>query len=66
MFQPAETLNLKKDGNSQLGWVTGADHRSKDRNDVIILKNHEAYSQDDVLGETSSEEEDHLHEEWRT
>jgi ATP-dependent Clp protease ATP-binding subunit ClpB len=60
-----EALNLKQDGNAQLGWVTGADHRSKDRNDVVILKNHEAYSEDDVLGETSSEEEDHLHQEWR-
>jgi len=26
---------------------TGADHRSKDRNDVVILKKHEPYSEDD-------------------
>jgi ATP-dependent Clp protease ATP-binding subunit ClpA len=60
-----EALNLKKDGKAQLGWVTGVDHRSKDRNDVVILKNHEAYSEDDVLGETSGEEDNHYYEEWR-
>lgn len=58
-----EALNLQRDGNAQLGWVTGADHRSKDRNDVVILKNHEAYSNDsDSLGE----EDDHYDDgKWR-
>lgn len=60
-----EALNLQKDGKAQLGWVTGADHRSKDRNDVTILKNHEAYSENDDFGETSGEEDDQEYEKWR-
>jgi len=60
-----EALNLQKDGKAQLGWVTSADHRSKDRNDVTILKNHEAYSENDDFGETSGEEDDQEYEKWR-
>lgn len=60
-----EALNLQKNGQAMLGWVTGADHRSQDRNDVVILKNHEAYSEDDVSGETPGEDNNHLHEELR-
>merc|ERR1739841_403021 len=41
-----EALNLEKDGKAPLGWVTGADYRSRDRNDVVVLKNHEAYTDD--------------------
>ena len=58
-----EALNLQRDGNAQLGWVTGADHRSKDRNDVVILKNHDAYSD---KNEESLGEDDHFEDgEWR-
>ena len=59
-----EALNLQRDGNAQLGWVTGADHRSKDRNDVVILKNHDAYSNknEESLGGDNDQYDDG---EWR-
>ena len=60
-----EALKLNEDGQAQLGWVTGADNRSTDRNDVVILKNHEPFADDDVLGENSGEDDDHYHDEWR-
>mmetsp|Transcript_34564 Transcript_34564/g.72400 ORF Transcript_34564/g.72400 Transcript_34564/m.72400 type:complete len:688 (+) Transcript_34564:782-2845(+) len=59
-----EAWKLQSKGKARFGWVTGADHRSRDRNDVVILKNHEAYSHHDVVGETSGEEDNHGHEEW--
>lgn len=60
-----EALKLQNEGNAQLGWVTGASHRSTDINDVVILNNHESYPDDDVLGETSGEEDNYCTEEWR-
>jgi len=59
-----EALKLK-DGKARLGWVTGADHRSKDRNNVVILKNHEPYAEDDALEENMGGGNDRYHEEWR-
>eukprot|EP00536_Pseudo-nitzschia_multiseries_P000023 jgi/Psemu1/177716/e_gw1.2.297.1 len=59
-----EAINMQKDEKAQLGWVTSADTRSTDRNDVVILKNHEAYVEDDTSGETSGEEDNYFTEEW--
>jgi len=56
-----EALNLRKSRKAQLGWVTGANDKSTDRNDVVILKNHEAYSNDKDSGDSSSEEDDNYY-----
>jgi len=60
-----EATNLQKAEQAQFGWVTGADPRSTDNGDVVILKNHEAYLDDDVSGGTSGEEDNYYNEEWR-
>ena len=59
-----EALKLQKDGKANFGWVTGADRRSKNRNDIVILKNHEAYL-DSVFEATSGEEHNHCNEQLR-
>merc|ERR1719333_184769 len=59
-----EAINFKKSGKAQLGWVT-AREKSTDRNDVVILKNHQAYSNEKDLDYSSSEEDDnHYVEGW--
>lgn len=60
-----ESTKLQKDGVATLGWVTGASQRSEDRNDVVILKNHEPYPEEEDLDGMSSDEEDLFDEEWR-
>lgn len=57
-----EALNLQKDGGADLGWVTGANPTSTDRNDVVILKNHEAFLDED---EYSVEDDNYNSDEWR-
>ena len=57
-----EGLNQQKDGKAEFGWITSSDRRSKDRNDIIILKNHKAYSDDSVLENTLDEDVVHYHE----
>merc|ERR1712224_765353 len=48
-----EAQNIQKRGKTRLGWVTGADHRSKDRNDVVVLKNHDTRSENDASEDAS-------------
>jgi ATP-dependent Clp protease ATP-binding subunit ClpA len=60
-----EAIKLQKDGLAELGWVTGASPKSEDRNDVVILKNHEPFPEEDDLDGMSSDEEDLFDEEWR-
>ncbi|KAG7372481.1 Clp protease ATP-binding subunit ClpB [Nitzschia inconspicua] len=59
-----EANKLQNDGLAALGWVTGASPQSEDRNDVVILKNHEPFPEDELDG-MSSDEEDFAEEEWR-
>jgi ATP-dependent Clp protease ATP-binding subunit ClpB len=59
-----EATKMQKDGGAELGWVTGASPLSEDRNDVVILKNHEPFPEEDDLDGMSSEE-DLFDEEWR-
>ncbi|VEU43313.1 unnamed protein product [Pseudo-nitzschia multistriata] len=61
-----EAINLQNE-ERHLGWVTGADPRSTDRNDVVLLKNHEAYTDDDISGsgKVSGEDDDYYSDEWR-
>jgi hypothetical protein len=42
-----EALKLQKEGQAELGWATGSNPMSEDKNDVVILKNHEAYPEED-------------------
>lgn len=60
-----EVSKLQKEGLAELGWVTGASPQSEDRNDVVILKNHEPYPEEEDLDGMSSEEEDLFVDEWR-
>jgi len=60
-----EAQNLKRNGKTHFGWVTGADHRSKDRNDIVIRENHDAYSENDSPGNVSAEDKNHFDEKLR-
>ena len=60
-----EAMKLQKEGQAQLGWVTGASPQSEDRNDVVILKNHEPYPEEDEEGDVSDEDEWIQEEDWR-
>jgi ATP-dependent Clp protease ATP-binding subunit ClpB len=61
-----EAMKMQKEGKAKLGWRTGASTKSEDRNDVVILKNHEPYPDDyDVDGGMSSDEDDYIDEEWQ-
>jgi ATP-dependent Clp protease ATP-binding subunit ClpA len=58
-----EGLKLQEAGEGQLGWVSGASPSSQDRNDVVILKNHEPFpDEDDAEG---SGDEDDFGVSWR-
>lgn len=60
-----EATKLQKEGIADLGWVTGASPQSEDRNDVVILKNHSPYPEEEDSDAMSSGEEDFGDEEWR-
>lgn len=59
-----EALKMQKDGEAAFGWDSGSNARSEDKNDVVVLKNHEPPTEAE-LAEMSSEEdsdwEDDLH-----
>ena len=58
----AEALRLQKSGDSVLGWVSGtAGELSEDRNDVVILKNHELAPLDEHEAEEPWDEEEDDH-----
>jgi hypothetical protein len=59
-------MKMQKEGKAELGWITGASPKSEDRNDVVILKNHEPYPDDyDMDSGMSSDEDDYIDEEWQ-
>merc|ERR1712159_860103 len=60
-----EAQNLQRDGKILSGWVTSSDHRSKDRNDIVILKNHDAYSENDGSEEANGEDNNYVDEKIR-
>jgi len=53
-----EALKLQKEGDAELGWATGGNQFSEDKNDVVILKNHEAYPEEDDSGELGESDSD--------
>lgn len=59
-----EALKRQTAGEAPYGWVTSASPTSEDRNDVVILKNHEPFP-DDTDGEASGDEEEYFDEDWR-
>eukprot|EP00980_Cylindrotheca_fusiformis_P013669 scaffold3515_cov126-Cylindrotheca_fusiformis.AAC.18 len=52
-------MQLQKKGEALLGWASGSLPASEDKNDVIILKNHEDFAPDDSDGDMSSDEDDY-------
>jgi ATP-dependent Clp protease ATP-binding subunit ClpA len=61
-----EAMKLQKEGNAELGWMTGASPKSEDKNDVVILTNHKPYPDDYELdGGMSSDEDEYIDEEWQ-
>lgn len=60
-----EGLKLQQEGKAQMGWVTGASPKSQDRNDVVILKNHEPFLDEDDADERAGDEDDFIDENWR-
>jgi ATP-dependent Clp protease ATP-binding subunit ClpA len=50
---------------AQYGWITGASPISEDRNDVVILKNHEPFPDEEDGGETSGAEDELFDQDWR-
>eukprot|EP00980_Cylindrotheca_fusiformis_P013675 scaffold3515_cov126-Cylindrotheca_fusiformis.AAC.24 len=55
----AEAMQLQKKGEALLGWASGSLPTSEDKNDVVILKNHEDFAPDDSDGDMSSDEDDY-------
>jgi hypothetical protein len=53
-----EALKLQKEGEAELGWATGSNHLSEDKNDVVILKNHEAYPEEDNSEKSAESDSD--------
>ena len=60
-----EAMKLQKDGKAELGWITGASPKSEDKNDVVIVKNHEPFPDDEDMDELSGDEDNYLDEEWQ-
>jgi ATP-dependent Clp protease ATP-binding subunit ClpB len=50
-----EALQLQKKGEAELGWTSGSSEMSENKNDVVILKNHEGFAEED--DESASEDE---------
>jgi ATP-dependent Clp protease ATP-binding subunit ClpB len=61
----AEATKLHNEGKAKYGWVTWASPKSEDRNDIVIIKNHEPYPDEECLDELSGEEDNYLDEEWQ-
>jgi ATP-dependent Clp protease ATP-binding subunit ClpA len=59
-----EALKWQEAGKAPYGWNTSADPRSENKNDVVILKNHEPFS-DESDGELSGDEDDLYDEDWK-
>lgn len=51
-----EAIQLQKKGEALLGWTSGSLSTSRDKNDVVILKNHEALALDDDDDSLSGDE----------
>jgi ATP-dependent Clp protease ATP-binding subunit ClpB len=52
-----EALKLKKGGEAEFGWAAGSNPLSEDKNDVVILKNHDPFPEDEGA-ELSGDEDD--------
>merc|ERR1712224_726855 len=52
-----EAQHLQRDTKALIGWVTSSDPRSNDRNDIVVLKNHHAYSENDDSEEAADGED---------
>lgn len=53
-----EAIKLQKDGEAKFGWETGSHPLSDDKNDVVILKNHEPTPENEDGELSGSEDED--------
>eukprot|EP00526_Cylindrotheca_closterium_P008326 CAMPEP_0113646184 /NCGR_PEP_ID=MMETSP0017_2-20120614/24382_1 /TAXON_ID=2856 /ORGANISM="Cylindrotheca closterium" /LENGTH=850 /DNA_ID=CAMNT_0000558037 /DNA_START=61 /DNA_END=2613 /DNA_ORIENTATION=+ /assembly_acc=CAM_ASM_000147 len=51
-----EALQLQKKGEAELGWASGSSAMSENKNDVVVLKNHEGFSAEED-DESASEDE---------
>lgn len=51
-----EALQMQKKGEAELGWISGRGDMSENKNDVVILKNHEGFAATDD-DESASEDE---------
>lgn len=54
-----EALKMQKDGQAKFGWGTGSNPFSEDKNDVVILKNHEPFPDDDGAEQSGDEDDDY-------
>ena len=43
-----EALQLQKSGEAEFGWATGGNALSEDKNDVVVIKNHEPVPEEEV------------------
>ena len=53
-----EAIKLQKEGHANLGWTSGSNPMSEDKNDVVILKNHESYPEDEDIETPRDEDSD--------
>lgn len=51
-----EALQLQKKGEAELGWTSGSSDMSENKNDVVVLKNHEGFAAEED-DESASEDE---------
>jgi hypothetical protein len=56
---------VQKKGDALLGWTSGSRSTSQDKNDVVILKNHEALVPDEDDEGMSRDNDDWLYDDSR-
>ena len=53
-----EAIKLQKEGQAEFGWATGSHPMSEDKNDVVVLKNHEPYPEEEDDDDATSKDLD--------
>jgi ATP-dependent Clp protease ATP-binding subunit ClpB len=53
-----EALKLQKEGQAEFGWTTGSNPLSEDKNDVVIIKNHEGHTEDEKMEKSGDSDDD--------
>lgn len=57
-----EAMQLQKKGEAELGWASGSSAMSENKNDVVVLKNHEGFSAEDDESAVEDEADDWLND----